>query len=102
MTHNGRDDDDTAAGPTPQWADPESILGREAARRTVTCGVKELKDHLADALRSVAQGRHRVVVHRHQSLVAAIVPLADYWFVMEIEAAIMRHWWKLDGDEVTP
>ena len=64
------------------------------SRATVTAGVRHLKDHLPEALRSVAAGDSRIVVRRHRQLVAALVPMPDYWFLIELEEELKKCGWR--------
>jgi hypothetical protein len=41
-----------------------------------------------------ASGNERILVHRHSQLLAALVPLPDYWFIVELEAALRRRGWN--------
>jgi len=70
---------------------------RVRGRQTLSTGTKELREHLPAALRIVAEGEHRIVVHRHSQLVAALVPIPDYWFVTQIDDALRRHNWVPSG-----
>jgi len=78
---------------------------RTVRRATVTTGVRDLKAHLSAALRMTSSGTHRDLVHRHKQLLAALVPLPDYWFIAELEAALKNRGWQdrypfLNGNDV--
>jgi len=57
-------------------------------------GVRDLREHFSSALRSVAKGETRIVVRRHRQLLAALVPMPDYWLLVELEEELARRGWR--------
>jgi hypothetical protein len=41
-------------------------------------------------MRLIARGDARVVVRRHRELMGALVPMPDYWFLVELEEELSR------------
>jgi len=68
----------------------------------MTCQIRHLKTHLPQAVRLVAGGDARIVVRRYRQPVAALVPMADYWFLLELEEELQRRDWRPTGSAVQP
>ena len=76
--------------PLDEFRDWRPLTVRAKSRRTLAVGVRDLKDHLPQAMRLVARGDVRVVVRRHRELMGALVPMPDYWFLLELEEELHR------------
>ena len=87
-----------------EWplCDWRPITARVRGREVLSTGVKDLKDHLSVALRIIAMGEHRVVVHSRSQLLAALVPIPDYWFVTQVDDALRRYNWRPEHPWMNP
>jgi hypothetical protein len=77
--------------PLDAFRDWRPVTVRARSRETMAVGVRDLKAHLPQAMRLVARGDVRVVVRRHRELMGALVPMPDYWFLIELEEELSRH-----------
>ena len=74
------------------------ITKRIRARRTLTTGVRELRDNLTAALRVLEEGECRIVVLRRSEMTGALVPMPDYSFLVEIDEALRRRGFRRGPD----
>ena len=72
------------------FRDWRPVTVRARSRETLAVGVRDLKEHLAKVMLVVARGDVRVVVRRHRDLMGALVPMPDYWFLVELEEELRR------------
>jgi antitoxin (DNA-binding transcriptional repressor) of toxin-antitoxin stability system len=72
------------------------FTARIRGRTTLAIRVSDFRSHLASALGFVQRGDIRVVLLRGRSPVAAIVPVADFWFLFQVEQELRRLGWSAD------
>lgn len=100
--HRSRNSLSVGPGPSPTVrqalrrvaVDWRPFTARIRGRTTLAIRVSDFRSHMASALGFVQRGDIRIVLLHGRSPAAAIVPVADFWFLFQVEQELRRLGWS--------